>query len=324
MKTLSLIAHGFRTARKHPRLVLIAWLVPLVPALILIAMVASNIGPVLGRSLFSQGIMEGHAFPVYIEFRTSPADALDPIFGRGVLVMAFLSLLTQIFLSAGIVEVLTGSGRPHPFLAGVRRNSVRFLRSALSFLILAIPAAVLAGLTVKGAGELAKHFSDGRWDVAGLAAASVVFAAFFAPVALAYDLSRIASVHHDHRSMFRGILRSLALVLKNPGTYVPLFLAFLALPVVLHGIYSAVRQPWTPSSAVAVVLLALTHQIVMAVRAMIKISFWAAEVEVYRGLDEPDLCLAKQKTRLEVTPPAEMTPEEEMPISEFASEQTVS
>ncbi len=311
MNTLSFVAHGFRTARRHPRLVIIAWLAPLIPALILVVIIAANIGPALGRSLFSQGILDGSAFPIFMEFRSSPADALEPLLGRGALVMGVLSLLVQIFLSAGIVEVLTGSGPPNPFLTGMRRNTCRFLRSALVFLVPTAVAAVAAGLTVKGGGLLATHFADGRWDLAGFAAAGLVFIVLWGPADLAYDLSRIAAVRHDHRSMLRGFFRALLVVLKKPGTFVPLYLVFLALPLLLLGLYSAFRQPWTPGTAFAVVLLALIHQIVMAIRAFFKIGFWAAEVEVFRDLEEPELCLGKRKIARDLFQNKPMAPSQE-------------
>ncbi|RLE18912.1 MAG: hypothetical protein DRJ65_20830 [Acidobacteria bacterium] len=310
MNTFDFVAHGFRTARRHPRLVMIVWLAPLIPALILVTLIASNIGPALGRSLFSQGILDGSAFPVFMEFRSSPADALEPLMGKGALVMGVLSLLLQIFLSAGIVGVLAGSGPPNPFLTGVRRNTCRFLRSALVFLVPTAVAAVAAGLTVKGGGLLATHFADGRWDLAGIGAAAVFFLILWAPADLAYDLSRIAAVRHDHRSMLRGFFRALLVVLKKPGTFVPLYLVFLALPLLLLGLYSAFRQPWTPGTAFAVVLLALIHQIVMAIRAFFKIGFWAAEVEVFRNLEEPELSRGKQRVVPDPVQPDPPTPDE--------------
>ena len=290
---------------------MITWLAPLIPALILVTLIASNIGPPLGRSLFSQGIMDGSAFPVFVEFRTSPADSLAPLMGPGVLVMGVLSLLVQILLSAGIVEVLAGSGPAHPFLTGIRTNSGRFLRSALLFLVPTAVAAVAAGLTIKGGGLLAKHFADGRWDLAGIAAAAAVFLILWTPADLAYDLSRIAAVRHNQRNMFRGFVSALAFVLRKPGTFVPLYLLFVGLPLLLLGIYSAFRQPWTPGTAFAVVLLALIHQIVMVTRAFFKISFWAAEVEVYGQFGAQAFCRGKQKVVSEPIQPDPVTPSEE-------------
>ncbi len=305
MRTFSFVAHGFRTARRHPRLVMIVWLAPLIPALILTGLIASNLGPTLGRSLFSQGILDGSAFTVFMEFRTSPADALAPLMGRGILVMGVLSLLVQIILSAGIVEVLVGPGPPNPFLTGIRCNTARFLRSALVFLVPTAVAAAAAGLTVKGAGLLAEHFADGRWDLAGIAAAGVVFIVLWAPADLAYDLSRVAAVRHDHTSMLRGFFRALMVILKKPGTFVPLYLVFLALPLLLLALYSAFRQPWTPGTIFAIVFLALIHQIVMAIRAFFKIGFWAAEAEVFRDLGQPPFCRGKRMARLGFLQPDE-------------------
>ena len=319
MNTFSFVAHGFRTARRHPLLVLIAWLAPLIPALMLVVLIAANIGPTLDRSLYSQGILNGNAFTVFLEFRTSPADALAPLMGRGALMMGVISLLVQILLSAGIVEVLAGPGRSNPFLAGVRRNTRQFLRSALIFLVPTAVAAVAAGLTFKGGGLLAEHFADGRWDLAGVAAAAVVFIALWSPADLAYDLSRVGAVRHDHRSMLRGFIRALVVVLKKPGTFVPLYLVFLALPLLLLGIYSAFRQPWTPGSVFAIVLLALIHQIVMAIRAFFKIGFWATEVEVFRDLEEPGFCLGKQRVVPDPIQPDPPTPDENPLESVFST-----
>jgi len=170
----------------------------------------------------------------------------------------------------------------------------------------------MAGLTFKGGGLLAEHFADGRWDLAGIAAAAVVFLILWAPADLAYDLSRIAAVRHDHRSMFRGFFRALVIVLKKPGTFVPLYLVFLALPLLLLGLYSAFRQPWTPGTAFAVVLLALIHQIVMAIRAFFKIGFWAAEVEVFQELEEPEFCHGKRKAVPDSAQPAATAPSQEI------------
>jgi hypothetical protein len=295
MTTFSLIRTGFQTARRHPRLVVLAWVAPLIPALILVTMIASNIGPVLNHSLFAKGILEGSAFPVFMEFRSSPADQLAPLMGAGVLVMVILSLFVQLLLSAGIVEVLAGSGPSHPFLFGVRQNTGRFFRSMLFFLVPTIIAAATAGIVFRAFTHLAKTLGNGRWDLAAVAVAPVIFLFLWAPADLAYDLSRIASVRHNHRSMVRGFFRALVVVLKNPGTFMPLYLVFLVLPLLTVAIYTAFRRPWTPGTVAAIVLLALVHQIVMAIRAFIKIAFWAAEVEVFGQSEAPEFCRPKKR-----------------------------
>ncbi len=319
MTTFSLIRTGFQTAKSHPRLVILTWVAPLIPALILVTMIASNIGPVLGHSRFAKGILEGSAFPVFMEFRSSPADQLSPLMGTGILVMAILSLFVQLLLSTGIVEILAGSGPPHPFLFGVRRNTGRFFRSMLFFLVPTVIAAATAGIVFRAFTHLAKTLGDGRWDLAALAVAPVIFLLLWAPADLAYDLSRVAAVRHNHKSMVRGFFRALNLVLRRPGIFMPLYLVFLLLPLLIVGIYSAFRQPWTPGTVFAIVALALIHQMVMAARAFIKIAFWAAEVEVFRDFDEPEFCRGKQRRDPEPIQPDPVTPDEEPLESIFST-----
>ena len=70
------------------------------------------------------------------EFRTSPADALRPIVARGLLAMAVLGMLLQVVLSAGFVEILLERPADHPFVLGVRRNILRFLRTTVVLVVL--------------------------------------------------------------------------------------------------------------------------------------------------------------------------------------------
>ena len=95
MHFLRFLAAGFAFTTRHKKLVLVLWLVPLLPALILGSLAASNIAPELGHSLFADRVMDGDALLVFLEFRSSPADELTPIFGRGIVVM--LAMMNLIF-----------------------------------------------------------------------------------------------------------------------------------------------------------------------------------------------------------------------------------
>lgn len=294
MTTLHLITRGFQSAKTHPRLVAAAWLAPLLPALVLVLMAGANFGPVFGHSLFSEGILDGSGFPVFMEFRTSPSDALTPIMGRGLVVMALLSLGVQILLSAGIVGVLAGPGGDHPFLTGIRRNTGRFLRAFLIVLVPAMLTAVPAAVVVRLGGKIAEATANGFWDLAGLAAAAMVFLLLWGPVDLAYDLSRLSAVHHGQTSMVRGFLRSLFFVLRRPRIFLPMFLAFASLPVAVLVLFNLIRQPWTPGGWVGIGILVLLHQGVMLLRAFIKIGCWGAEAAAFSHFDRPRWCRPKR------------------------------
>lgn len=294
MQFLSVLREGFRVAGRHKRLILAIWIVPLVPALVLGAMAASNLEPTLGQSLFSDRALDGDWFTVLMEFKSSPAEALNPIVSRGVVVMALLTLLFQVALSAGVVEVLLEREDRRSFFLGVRRNFLRFFRTTLLLSAATAVLGVTSRLIVKAFSKLAETLADGRLDLVGVSLAVVVFFMLWAPLDLAADLSRISAAHHDHRKMVRGFFRGWWTVVRKPGLFIPLYLAFLFLPLLLHFVYYQLRSPWTPATAVAIGALLVVHQLVMLLRAYLKLGFWGAEVAAFRALREPEWCRPKE------------------------------
>ncbi len=294
MQFTTYLIQGFRIARRHKRLIFVLWLAPLVPALVLAAMAASNLAPVLGHSLFADNVLNGNWFTVWTEFRSSPSDALEPILGRGIIIMAFLTLLVQIILSAGVVETLLERENRYPFILGVRRNFLRFMRTSIVLLIATVVPALLCGALGRGSFKLAEAQQDGRFDIFGVVLAAALFIVLWAPLDLASDLSRISAARHGDRSMVRGFFRALIKVFKNPGLFVPLYLVFLMLPLALHLVYSLMRSPWTPATMAAIAALVVAQQLVMLVRAFLKLGFWGSEIAAFRGLDEPRLCLPRK------------------------------
>lgn len=293
MQSIHFVRGGFRIAGRHKRLVLALWLVPLIPAMVLAAMAAANLAPALGESLFADRALEGDWFVVLMEFRSSPADALGPIITRGVVVMALLTLLLQVALSAGVVEVLLEREDRHAFTLGVRRNYLRYLRTTI--LLAAATAALLIGgqFLIRGFFKLAEAQADGRLDLFGVGLAVALFFILWAPLDLAADLSRIAATRHDQRSMVRGFFRALIAVVRRPGVFVPMYLVFLLLPLLLHLVYYQLRSPWTPASAGAILALLVAQQATVLLRAFFKLGFWGAEIAAFRGLDEPEFCRPK-------------------------------
>lgn len=302
MRFSSCVREGFRIAGRHKRLVLVLWLAPLLPALALAVMIASDLAPSLGRSLFADGALGGDWFVVLLEFRASPAGALAPALGTGVIVMAVFSFVLQVALSAGVVEVvLEGPGR-YPFVLGVRKHFLRFLRTAVMLTAGTVVALIAARLLMRGFFEIAEARSDGRFDVLGLLAALVLFFVLWAPLDLAADLSRIAAARHDQRSMLRGFLRALSSVVGNPGLFAPIALVFAALPLAAHLVYYQVRAPWSAATVATILVSLLLQQALMLLRAFFKLGLWGTEVAAYRGLEEPELC--RPRTGAEPVGPA--------------------
>jgi len=293
MTFLSFVREGFQIAARHKRMVLVLWLVPVLPAVVLAVMAAANLMPNLGQSIFADRVLDGDWFIVWSEFRSSPGYALAPILGVGVVVMAFLSLLVNVVVAAGVVEVALEREERWPFMIGVRRNFLRFARTTILLALGSTVAGLAAWVVVRVSFKLAAAKADGRLDLVGVALGAIVFFLLWAPQYLAADLSRIAAARHDDRSMTRGFFRALMTVIRRPGTFLPLFATFLLLPLALHIIYAVLRAPWTPSTAIALGVLVLAQQILMAARAVFELWFWGAEVAAFRGLDEPRWCRSK-------------------------------
>ena len=294
-----LLANGLGAARRHPRLILAAYLAPLVPALILVAMARSTIAPTLDFSLFSARVLDGWWFPVWRDFAPSPASDLGVVLGGGLTLMLLLTALVQVPIAAGTVEVLLErEGAEHPFFTGVAKNSGRFLRSLLWFL----PTAVLVVAAVAGTAALffkiAEKQVNARFDLVGFAAAGVLALLLLAIFHPAFSLARIAAARHGDRKTLRGFLRAIWLVFRRPGIFLPLFVSYVLLAVALHLIYTLARSPFTVSTALGILAVLLAQQLVMVVRALLQVALWGAEVAAYRTLGEPRLCEKKRKRSL--------------------------
>jgi len=294
-----LLATGFAAARRHPRLVLAAYLAPLVPALLLVAMARATLAPVLDYSLFSGQALDGAWFGVWRDFAVSPTSDLGLVLGSGLNLALLLTALIQVPIAAGTVEVLLErEGARHPFFTGIAKNSGRFFRSLLWFLPTGIIAAAAAALTAAGLFKLAAAKLDARYDLAGVAAAALVALLLLSIFHPAYSLARIAAARHDgDRKTLRGYLRAIWQVARRPLIFLPLCTTYVLSVIALHLLYTAARSPFTAATSLGILAVLLAQQAVMLVRAFLHVSIWGAEVAAYRLLGEPRLCEKKEKRR---------------------------
>ncbi|MBI4915901.1 MAG: hypothetical protein HY825_08635 [Acidobacteria bacterium] len=318
------LADGFRLARRHPRLVLVAYLVPLLPALALVWLARASLAPALDPSPFAARVLDGRWIAVWTDFAASPANHLPVVLGAGVALALLLTGLLRVPVAAGIVEVLLEreEDQPRPFSTGVVLHTWPFLRAALWF---ALAVAVVAGAsiaTLVAFFKVAETQANGRFDAAGFLAAGLVAFLLLAVLVPAYDLARLAAARHGDRATLRGFLRGIGLVLRRPAIFLPLCASFVALVAALHLGYYAARSPWTPGSAPAILALLVAQQLVMVMRAFLHVSFWGAELAAYRHLGEPRLCERRVKAPAVVietiapepsAPPAESEPAPAVP-----------
>ncbi len=306
MRTLRTLAAGFAQAVRHPRLIVLLWAVPLLPAAA-VALLASSVLAPLDRRPFASEIVKGHWFGPWIDFRSSPLDQLDPVLGIGAVLAIAAGLVAQVIVAAGVVEVLLQRRHERPFLVGVRRNGWRFARSAGGLLIGLGGSAVAAVLVARAFFDLAASRANGWLDVVGVGTAAAVFVILAAPLLMAYDQSRIAAAAYGEGSMVLGLLRGVGFVLRHPVRFAALATITGMLPAAVHLAYGWMRAPWVPSTGVQVVLLLAVQQAVMVVRAYLKLGLWATQVETWRDLGSPRLTRRRRRSE---RPSAAISPAE--------------
>lgn len=306
MKSIHVFSEGLRQASKRPRLVLVLYLVPLVGALALSFLAWASLAPALGHSLFAQEVIAGRWFGVWQDFAKSPENHLSLVIGPGLALVFFATIILQVLLSAGVITSLFGdrAARGGDFFSGIRHFAWPFFRSFLWFFIGFALAAVACGVVMQRLFKLAENQADARWDVVGVLVGSLLFALLYVPLRGAYELSRMAVVRHGDRKTLRGFFRALGSVLRHPLLFFPLYAAFFVTVLALHGVFGLVRSEFTVSTWLGIFAVALTHQLVMAVRAFLQLGFLAANKEAYLALGEVRYCQPKTQPLQAVAEPS--------------------
>lgn len=302
MKFVRVFREGLRQAGRRPKLVLLIYLVPLVPALGLAILCFATVAPVWNSSLFAKEVLSGSWFGVWQDFAATPQNHLPLVLGPGLVLALLATVVLQVVLTAGVITSLFGdrAARGRDFLGGVRHFVVPFSRSLLWFALgLGLALAACAGV-VWGFFKLAENQADARWDLVGVLAAALVFALLYVPLRGAYDLSRMSIVRHGDRKTLRGFLRALVTVLRHPLLFFPLYASFLVAIIALHGAYGLARSQFAVTGWPGIATVALAQQAVMALRAFFRLGFLAAEMEAYRIFGEARYCQSK------VRPPASL------------------
>lgn len=291
---LNWISEGFRRAAAHKRLVLLFWAVTALPMFLWALSILPTLLGDLGNRPFAEGFLGPEAFNVWIEYMGSGEGSFGGLV-QALPILVVLGWLLQVMAAAGAVPWLLapghrpGDSRPS-FAAGVRRFTVPFLRSALAFFLVAGLWLVALGLVMALGGQVAEQTGDELWKLRFLPVTALVGLLLFAPLDLAYDLSRIAAVRHGGRQTFRGYYRALGWVLKRPVRLVPFYVAFTLLIFAGAGLAFFLRSPWAPVTVAGILALVLLRQLFVLLRSYLSLSFWAAEAASYEALEEPDFC----------------------------------
>ncbi len=288
---VSLLKRGLARALHHPWLIALCYLVALVPALMPAMTFSVTTAGTLDRSLMSDRILEGDWHPVMVDLLGSRG-GVSPLPPSLVVTMFLLSIALQVVLAAVVVErLLDRHDSIHgPSLASIARSCRRFWRSWLWFILALTMVVIAAALVRQLLSNLAVEYADARLDLVAIAVAGGLLLLLFVPLDLAYDLSRIASARHDDSSTLLGFLRAFGTVVRQPRLLLPLYGILALLPLLLHLAFLWLHRPMPPVGSTGILIVLLLQQLLMLVRAGLKLWFWGAELECYRSLGEPRWC----------------------------------
>lgn len=288
MRSFTALRLGLRLVHRRPGLVVLAWLAALLPALLLASIVYQDAGAAMNDSLFAEQALEGNRYGVWTDFSSSPDHDLGAL-GPGMLLRLLLVLVIQALVSAGIVETLLGvSPRAmRPFLLGIGRHGWRFLRSAVWFLLSVAVLVLLVGAYIAVLRRISEEASNAALHLWGSVGGLAIAALIFAVLDLAYDLARISgAAHYDGRTL-KGYLLALGHTLRRAGVLMPLWLIFVGGGLLTHVLYLTMRDRWSPANGVEVALLLVVGQLLLLLRAYLRVGLWGAEVAYYQGIGEP-------------------------------------
>lgn len=298
MRFVTALRLGFHRLHRRLGVVLLAYLAALVPALLFASLVRSDLADALDDSIFAERVFAGERFAVWMDFASSPAYSLGPVWGA-LGPSLWLVLLIQVLVSAGIVEVLLGTTPrdQRPFLAGVGRHGWRFLRSTIWFFASLALVAVALGVAGAAAGKHATAAGDGTLLLYIRLVVVALFAVAFIPLKLAYDLSRVAAAAHGDGATLRGFVRALGYALAHPAILAPLYLTFAVAALALSSGYLAARDLWSPPGPWWVLALFAGQQTILLARAYLRTGLWAAEISYYQAIGDPRWCRPSREGR---------------------------
>lgn len=292
LSPILLLTAGLRRAARHPKLVALHYLAALLPALALLRVPSAALHEALDHSLFARRLLQGppgdSLLGVTRDLTTghgSPMEGLLPLLP----VVFALMVLLHILLAAGSVEVLLErppvAGEVHPFPRGVARHGWVFLRSAFAFALALIVPLGLAGAGLVVAARIFRQAADGRPAMLGAGAAVALAFLLFAWLDLAYDLSRAAAAQHGGRHALASLRRALAGLFRRPRLVFLLYPAFTALLLAPHTLYALLPRP--PASGGGLLALLAVQQLLLMLRAYLRLAVWGTEITAYEALGRP-------------------------------------
>jgi len=281
MSVIQCCVYGLREATRRPAMVILLWLANAAFSATAALLFAGDFGGVVGRS--ARDLVGKTDMNVVIEFLTAPGGAIGGVF-LGVLAAVVLFALASVFLSGGILHVLTREGEPESFcqsfFAGGGRFYGRFFRLALSSIVLWLPALAVFGAADGFLKVLAPDPArEGlRLDLIVLRIGLALFLIFF--VRMILDYARIRIAVRDERRIFPAIVGAVRFVSGRLGATLALYYLLGLTGAAAFLVYRLLEGTFSRTSFPEVLLGFGLVQIFIGLRGWLKVATLAAELRL--------------------------------------------
>lgn len=311
---------GFSRATSSRGLVLWLWLVNFAVALPVAWVMAASLSGSIGASLVQEKLRSGFDMGWFGEFEAA-AKGVETTFTPTVLgagafynnLEAWLSGdifrgfpgLVGLGILYGILWALLLGGVLHRFAGNEGRFALsHFFATGGKYFFRFVRLTVLSGifyyLVYRFYGWLFPAIEDATRDVtvertvflftlAG--AALIVF--LLSLVNMVFDYAKIATVLESRRSMVLAALRGLGFVLSHPGKTLGLYYGLGLIGVVLLGLYAFMAPGAGQSTPVGIAFAFLVGQIYLAIKLLLRLSFYGGEMALFEALTRPAAAAAQ-------------------------------
>jgi hypothetical protein len=299
---------GLGKVLSSPGLVLWLWVVNLIVALPLAALIASSIEESIGGSLVHEKLRSGFDMGWYGEY-SARAEGVETSFNPSIVgagaffdnVEAWyngeLFELTPALVGAGVVYALVWTlflgGILHRYSEGAGLFRLgEFLAQGGSFFFRYLRLAVIAAIVYYGiyrfSGWLFAKIAEASKDLtaeenvlAYVVAGSVLVVFLLTFVNMAFDYAKIATYRENRRSMIAAMLTGFGFVLSNLGKTITLYYGLGALGILLLFLYFSVAPGVAQASTVSIAFAFLVGQAYLIAKLGLRLMFYASQLSLY-------------------------------------------
>ena len=205
-------------------------------------------------------------------------------------VMSFFYQLANVLFAGGILTVFDtpdGQFSHARFWSGAGKNFPRFLRLWLISLVFygaVFIGYALALIPIETADERAStEYTGAILKLIATGALIIVLAV----ISMVFDYARIGAVVHDRRRMFREIILAGRFALTRFSQTVGLYFLIALLGLLIFALMVWLRNAIPQSSLITVFIATILGQLAIASRLWTRLTFYAAELDLYRRLMPP-------------------------------------